>query len=85
MECKRCGRCCQYQLNGITKVCKYLIGTVGELTTCSIYSERVGTTIDRQILNRNYRNIKGSQIVKKIVCGYRKDNPVYYEGCTGIQ
>ena len=81
-RCKRCGQCCQYQLNGITRICKYLIGTVGELTTCSIYSERIGTVIDRQVLNRTRT---GELKVKKIVCGYRKNNPVYYEGCTGIQ
>ena len=44
-ECKRCGRCCYYEKDGIQKKCKYLV-VIGNCSSCRIYNARIGFKID---------------------------------------
>ncbi len=69
--CKRCGRCCMLIIDGkqSTKKCRYLVGKVGGLTSCRIYSCRLGTHV--------YWNKDG----RVNVCRDRECSPLNYPGC----
>jgi uncharacterized cysteine cluster protein YcgN (CxxCxxCC family) len=87
-----CGKCCWYNLNSTNskmlsedKLCKYIKINDDNTTFCTIYENRIGTIIDKEILDYNYNNT-GNRLVKRIVCGYRKDegHNRYIEGCTEL-
>lgn len=82
MSCSRCGKCCGYILDGENRICKYIRINDDNTTFCPIYANRIGTIIDSKIIIKDYRNMKGKNLVKKIICGYRKDDPRIIEGCT---
>ncbi len=82
MVCRNCGKCCWYNLNGENKLCKYIKINDDNTTFCTIYKNRAGLVIDKQILVKDYMGVKGKNLVKNIVCGYRKDINRYIEGCT---
>lgn len=44
-DCKRCGFCCHYKINGIRLKCRYLITFKSGRTYCRIYKNRLGTVI----------------------------------------
>lgn len=83
MSCRRCGKCCQYQLSdGITKTCEYLVGEINIFTTCLIYENRLGTIIAKEILKKNI--MPGKDLTQSIVCRLRTDNKIKIEGCTEL-
>ena len=62
--CKRCGLCCLLTIDGQrgAKRCTYLIVKVGEITSCRIYSNRIGkelghnnTCVDREKSNETFK------------------------------
>lgn len=80
-----CGQCCTYEIGNEIKRCKFLQGTIGKHTFCPIYENRIGIVIDKEILDYNYNNT-GKRLVKKIICGLRKDpgHNRFVEGCTEL-
>lgn len=64
-KCLRCGQCCYINYN---KPCKYL-KQIKNKTQCTIYKNRIGTTINRYYLI----------IPEK--CSHRKNSPWDYKNC----
>jgi len=67
--CKRCGKCCYLELDGVRKKCKYLI-KVGNNSVCRIYNapDRIGKFI-------------GQIGITKFYCINREDTDNEYDGC----
>jgi len=46
--CKRCGKCCFYEVDGVIKApCRFLIFHKNGKTSCRIYANRLGTIVYR--------------------------------------
>ena len=70
--CKRCGLCCYLKdENNVptSKKCKHLV-FIGKLSSCRIYSKRIGVIIDDKETNG-----------KRNKCGFREDDNNNYPGC----
>ena len=67
--CKLCGKCCNYEVDGVGHVCPNLV-TAGQRKLCSIYNSpnRVNSIID------THGKIK-------IRCAMREDVHKNYDGC----
>ena len=48
INCKRCGKCCYFEVDGVKHKCRYLI-RLKEHTLCRIYKDRLGREIYKGI------------------------------------
>jgi len=49
-NCKRCGKCCYYILNGVKKKCRHLVRLPSGKHACRIYRNRLYAEIDKGIV-----------------------------------
>lgn len=43
--CRRCGRCCHFEIAGVTRKCRFLVVLESGRTICRIYRQREGIEI----------------------------------------
>ena len=69
IQCKRCGKCCYFIIDGKKHKCKYLVRLSKNITACRIYEHRLGTEI--------FKNKRGFSLT----CRLREDDKRIIEGC----
>jgi hypothetical protein len=47
--CLRCGKCCQFNINGRIEKCSYLVELKNGRTYCKIYSRRLGRLLKTSV------------------------------------
>lgn len=49
MECRRCGRCCYYEVKNKLIKCRYLVIKADKTTECKVYLRRIGIPLTKGI------------------------------------